>query len=633
MRYVTITHMTLQPTAPHSQLKKRIHHILILPPLLVILLGAWSSLQAQSGYSVAGIEIDGNQAFDDGELREIMVLKTASWFKRVFLGRDRSEFDETSLRNDLQRIKRYYQRRGFLNANVMLSELQSNDKNETVTIKIRVEENAPILNGAISYSFAENAADSSALMGLVPANAIRGQIPRGEPFRDADVTNVRTGLMDAFANAGYPYVDVKANLDIDTAANVVDINFAVDPGPLSYFGEVSISGRDRVGEKLIINQMRLKTGGRYSQKLLRDSQRQIFSLQVFEVVTVRAKLSEARDSIIPVQVNLSEAAQWSSKIGVGYGREDEFRAFTEMQLLSFMGGARRLTLYAKHSGLEPYHVNLELVQPAFLGPRNELSINPFVRKQEEPGYTVRRYGSHFSFSRRFNLFLSGTATYTFEQVRLDTNSVAEQATTDLSNLDLYNKSAIQLSFTWDDSYPAFSPERGWFGIISVKYSGLDLGSRFNYAKTLFDLRHYVDLGGVVLALRGKIGGIKSFDSEPFVPVEDRYFSGGSTSNRGWARGGLGPTDDEGKPIGGNSLFEGNVELRYPIIGVLSGVIFYDFGNVWIESYDYRPRDLRYATGLGLRLRTPIGPVRFDAGRPVFDDETTIQLHLSVGQAF
>jgi outer membrane protein insertion porin family len=81
------------------------------------------------------------------------------------------------------------------------------------------------------------------------------------------------------------------------------------------------------------------------------------------------------------------------------------------------------------------------------------------------------------------------------------------------------------------------------------------------------------------------------------------------------------------------LFEGNVELRYPIISIFSGVIFYDFANVWPPSYDYRFGDLRYAAGMGLRVRTPIGPVRADVARPVFDEETTIQFHISVGQAF
>ncbi len=600
---------------------------------VVLLLVLQQPAVAQSGYKVAGIQFIGNKTFDSGDLRNVMVLKTASWFRRFFLGGERSEYDETSLQRDLLRIKRFYQRRGFLDARVKLAGLETEDKDETVKLNIEITENKPILNNAITYSFASATADSAALMHIIPQAQIREQIPKGERFRDEAINSIRGGLADAFANSGYPYADIGVDLAVDTVTSLVDIEFKLDPGPLCVFGDVSVTGQDRVNKQLIVDQLRLKSGQRYSQKLLRESQRQIFSLQVFEVATVRARLSETRDSIIPVQVNVSEAPQWSSKVGIGYGREDAFRAFTQMRLLSFMGGARRLSLYAKHSGLEPYHVELSAVQPAFLSPRNEIAISPFVRKQDEPGYKVTRYGSNLSFSRRFNLFLTGSVTYTFEQVRLDTTTIATQDQTNLSNLNLYNKSAIQLAFNWDDSSPAFSPDHGWFGTVTLKYSGLDLGSKFSYAKTLVDIRHYVKLAGTVLALRAKVGGIKSFDADPFIPVEDRYYSGGSTSNRGWARGELGPVDANGTPIGGNSLFEGNVELRYPIVGIFSGVVFCDLGNVWLPSYDYRFGDLRYATGLGLRIRTPIGPVRGDVGRPIFDNETKIQIHLSVGQAF
>ena len=103
--------------------------------------------------------------------------------------------------------------------------------------------------------------------------------------------------------------------------------------------------------------------------------------------------------------------------------------------------------------------------------------------------------------------------------------------------------------------------------------------------------------------------------------------------RGWARAELGPQADDGTPIGGYSLLEGSVALRFPIIGIVSGAMFSDFGNVWMESYSFKFDDLRYAAGLGIRVSTPIGPIRLDVARPVFDDETTGQIHISVGEAF
>jgi outer membrane protein insertion porin family len=138
---------------------------------------------------------------------------------------------------------------------------------------------------------------------------------------------------------------------------------------------------------------------------------------------------------------------------------------------------------------------------------------------------------------------------------------------------------------------------------------------------------------MVLATRLRLGGINSYDDNEFVPIEDRFFAGGSSSVRGWARAMLGPKDDEGTPIGGNSLIELSVELRYPIFGILSGVVFTDAGNVQLDKFSYDLGDLHYAAGLGIRIATPIGPVRVDVARPIFDDDHDTQLHINVGQAF
>ena len=59
----------------------------------------------------------------------------------------------------------------------------------------------------------------------------------------------------------------------------------------------------------------------------------------------------------------------------------------------------------------------------------------------------------------------------------------------------------------------------------------------------------------------------------------------------------------------------------------------DCGNVWIESYTWKLNEVRYSLGIGLRVNTPIGPVRFDIARPVFDEDKKVQFHFSVGHAF
>jgi outer membrane protein insertion porin family len=130
-----------------------------------------------------------------------------------------------------------------------------------------------------------------------------------------------------------------------------------------------------------------------------------------------------------------------------------------------------------------------------------------------------------------------------------------------------------------------------------------------------------------------IGGINSSDLSQFIPVEDRFYSGGSNSIRGWYLQELGPKRPSGSPLGGKSIMENNFEFRIPLFWKLGFVTFLDAGNVWIPSYSYHLNDLAYAAGGGLRVDTPIGPVRFDIGFPLWNKKTSPQFFISVGQAF
>ena len=139
--------------------------------------------------------------------------------------------------------------------------------------------------------------------------------------------------------------------------------------------------------------------------------------------------------------------------------------------------------------------------------------------------------------------------------------------------------------------------------------------------------------GLILASRLQIGSMQSIKSGESTPIADRFYAGGSNSVRGWERSDLGPKSDDNLPMGGNSLAEASIELRYPIWNILSGAIFLDLGNVWSGTYDHDIHQLEYAGGAGLRVKTPLGPLRFDVATPLSIADKEIQFYLNIGESF
>jgi outer membrane protein assembly factor BamA len=92
----------------------------------------------------------------------------------------------------------------------------------------------------------------------------------------------------------------------------------------------------------------------------------------------------------------------------------------------------------------------------------------------------------------------------------------------------------------------------------------------------------------------------------------------------------------GEPFGGKTLVEGSLELRHPITEKLDGAIFFDAGQIALDSFDFPFGDLRYGTGVGVRYKSPVGPLRLDLGFPVQTPppgDARWQIHVSIGQAF
>jgi outer membrane protein assembly factor BamA len=183
--------------------------------------------------------------------------------------------------------------------------------------------------------------------------------------------------------------------------------------------------------------------------------------------------------------------------------------------------------------------------------------------------------------------------------------------------------------------------QGIFNTLTVGIATKYLGSQVDFLKTLGRNATYTRVGSkFVLARQTTFGVLTPFNyaaslgATNAIPLPERFYGGGSITHRGFPEMQAGPRDigvegstgnngqATGFPVGGNAVFFNNVELRFPLFGDnIGGVLFEDAGNIYQNlndvSFRYRQKNMEdfnymvHAAGLGIRYKTPIGPVRVD----------------------
>ncbi|WP_346859121.1 BamA/TamA family outer membrane protein [uncultured Draconibacterium sp.] len=579
------------------------------------------------------IKFTGNKHFPDYKLRDEITIEWSTWFKEKIFGKEPVYYNEELYSADLQRIRIFYQKQGYLNVTFGHPKVVMNKRNK-VKLTVPVVEGEPVLISDISYIV-----DSTYTIEQVLSDQERKKLEfkteatATKIFRDQAITNDKITIAEAFYDEGYPYTLVKHKLEVDTTLHSTQLNWYVNRGPKSYFGPTNVVGNSRIKTKSILRQLDYNEGDVWSKKAIDQTQKQIFNQGNYRVASVKTQIGAELVDTLPMQIIINEAPRWSIRFGAGYGREDKIRAFTDVQYLSFLTNTGRLNFYAKHSGLEPYNLYLKFSQPSFLFPINTLTLYPFMQRQNEPGYKIDRIGYSITFLQNFSKELNTSIAFIYEDVDVDTTGYMEGSSAKDTET-FYQKTGIALGGIYNNTDPILDPVQGFVVSFNTKTNDILFSGDMPFFRVLTEFKTYVGLQkGVVLALKAKMGGIKRTDGEIFIPVEERFFAGGSHSVRGWSRSDLGPQDEDGTPIGGNSLLESSAELRFDLGRELKLTVFADAGNVWKDSFMYKLNDLHYSTGFGLKYKTVIGPAGIDFARPVFDNTNKWQIHFNIGHSF
>ncbi|MCY1721765.1 BamA/TamA family outer membrane protein [Prolixibacteraceae bacterium Z1-6] len=588
---------------------------------------------AQENVVVRKVKFRGNKHFPNSRLKDEITLESSNWFKQKILGKEPVSYNSKLYYDDIKRLKVFYQKAGYYHVRFEKPGVVVT-KNKKVKLTLYVTEGEPIVISGISYQV-----DSVYRLGEVLGSGeqrnilFRSEASESKIFRDEDISKDRLTIAEVFYDEGYPFAVVDPKLDVDTVKNTTKLNWDINRGPLTYFGPTNVVGNSRIRTESILRQLAYEEGEIWSKKKIDQSQKNIYSQGNYRVASVKTQIEQQPVDTLPMQILINEAPRWSARFGAGYGREDKLRAFTDFQYLSFITNTGRLNFYAKHSGLEPYNVYVKFSQPSFLFPMNTLTLHPFAQQQDEPGYKLDKVGYNVTFLQNFSKELNTSIGIIFEDVSVDTSGFSESNTSQEVE-SYYKKRGIVIGGIYNNADPILDPVQGFAISFNTKTNDIIWGSEMPFFRLLGEFKTYLGIRrGVVLGLKGKIGGIKRTDDNTFIPYEERFFAGGSHSVRGWSRSNLGPHDENETPIGGNSLLESSVEFRFDVGRKMKLALFADAGNVWAKSFSYRINDLHYAAGAGFKIKTAIGPAGLDFARPVFDDAKNWQVHFNIGHTF
>ena len=163
-----------------------------------------------------------------------------------------------------------------------------------------------------------------------------------------------------------------------------------------------------------------------------------------------------------------------------------------------------------------------------------------------------------------------------------------------------------------------------------------LGSDLAYVRYLLRQFHYVPAGPLTLAVGARWGSIWTFGGvTPVTALDELFKAGGTSTVRGYSEESLSALSFYGVPLGGTQLLIFNGEVRFPLFKWFRGVVFADAGNTFLRSPGVSLEDLALGMGVGLRIKTPLAPLRIDLGFPVprRPGDALARWHFSIGQMF
>ncbi|NBC18013.1 MAG: BamA/TamA family outer membrane protein [Bacteroidetes bacterium] len=520
--------------------------------------------------------------FDEGRLLEQIATAEPTFLTRVrrtaplswVLTTPLPPFDPITLQKDVVRLRRFYQNHGFLTPQVDYPTSQLDTTNNTIRVIFSIEEGPPLIIQDVGFfgpdgGYAASLFEGDGLRERWIAFRDRTSFQVGDRYTDFELLRIRDAVLAWLRDRGFAFARVNAETTIDSTAYTADIRFELDPGPQGVVSDIIVDGNETVSKEIILRELPLKVGRRFSYSKLIQGQRELFALNLFRValadvpptddaddarVDSLAALNDTtpdqlrrqpRDSTVEIRYRVREAKLRYLTAQTGYSRSGGVSLRGDWTHRNFLGSARTFTVSAtsrtgllgRNTGglasLRQFRLGLNLRQPFLFTTRLSANVEPFAQYASDPflstpddpigpgfvdrlGLNRRELGVNATLVYEIYPFRTVSLQSSFSRLLQEGDSldIAQRDVPDLppdqlfDTADPFSKNIFRLSGSFGDADDFLNPQRGFFVRPFVEDGGRLIASGIEtvrYLKSGAEVVGYLPLTDGV-SLGGRIFG-------------------------------------------------------------------------------------------------------------------------------
>ena len=562
------------------------------------------------------IYVEGNINFSDGKILKIIKTKRAWLFGSGVLKDD--VFTE-----DIERIKTFYHKAGFIDVTVD-SESSLDPNGKFIYITLKINEGKKYLVGSVLVQGNKDVSEQDILA------KIKACTP-GKVFSYEALKEDISAIQGLYFDRGYISARVQETTSMNTSTERVDIVLNITENDIAYVDKIKIRGNVKTKDVVIRRELRIKPGDRFDGEKLKRSKERLQNLGFFEDVSYDTEDTAAPDKKDLV-VDVKESKTGAFSFGGGYSTVDQMVGFFEIEQKNFdwknfpyfTGDGQDLRLRTSIGSISQ-GLDLSFTEPWLFDYPVSFGFDLYkhTRQRESDvgyGYDEDVTGGDLRFGYEISEYVKENLTYRYDNIKI--SDVDDDSSDDLkSEAGTNTVSSMEYGLTYDTRDNVFNPTHGNVLGGSLQVAGGPFGGDKDFWKFYSRASHFTPVWrNAVIEFRGRMGVADTYGDSNKIPIYERFFAGGSDSVRGYRERKVSENNcvdsKNGDPLGGNSILIGNIEYTYPLVSFLKLAAFYDIGNVWSQTSDLGSGGMKAGTGVGFRLKTPIGPIMLDYGIPL-----------------